>query len=59
MTSVKLGQLEYQVFKAGTNQDGTTIYKVRVNYGWQTPYLKDGSPRFKAVMAEYKKQATE
>lgn len=55
MTSVKLGQLEYQVFLAGNNQDGSPIYKVRVHYGWKQSYLKNGSPRFQAVMAELKK----
>ena len=55
MASVKLGELEYQVFLSGNNQDGSPIYKVRANYGWKQPYLKDGSPRFKAVIAELKK----
>ena len=60
MTKIELGnervKIAYEVSEAGTNADGSTRYSIRVNYGWKTPYLKEGSPRFIAVLAEYQKR---
>lgn len=46
------GQFTYEISKVGQRSDGSYIYSIRVNYGWKTPYLKEGSKKFNAILSE-------
>ena len=59
MTNIKFENVEYQVFMTGTNKDGVEIYQVRANHGFKTPYLKEGSKKYVAVIEEFKRTKTQ